>query len=260
MLERLFALQAYLKYWLLQEDQFSIQGPFLTSIYQGLHDFVKTNKTNDLDCEVWRKSLLTSPDVIPVLDLGAGSKKVNQESRKVSSITKYSTSGRKFCQLYQYFATLTPAKTLVELGTCTGISTRYLASVTKGELFTFEGASEIQKVAKKNTSNLPINFILGDIQRTLPNFLLQEKTIDFALIDANHTYDGTISSFTQILPHLEKTSVVAIGDIHWSNEMQRAWEEIKSHSSVRVSLDFYEAGILLFDSPLDQKENLILSY
>ncbi|MHA7129986.1 O-methyltransferase [Algoriphagus namhaensis] len=213
----------------------------------------------DRDIEAYRRDLLRSKEKIKVLDLGAGSKRVNQSVRKISDVTKYSTSGRKFAQIYQYFCSLTPAEKVVELGTCMGISTRYLARVTKGRLYTFEGSSEIQRVAMSGTENSPISFILGDFEDTLPKFLKENSSIDFALIDANHTFVGTISSFSHLLPRLHDRSIVAIGDIHWSEEMEQAWKEIRKHPRVRISLDFYEAGILFFDSPLDDKQDLILS-
>lgn len=259
MRENVFALWAYLRYWLICEDHYSIQGPFLSEIYSGLSDFYDGRKDLDWEIEAWRKQLLQNQGEISVLDLGAGSKKVNSPTRKIQDITRYSTSNRKFCQLYQYFASLTPAKVILELGTCMGVSTRYLAAISQGEVFSFEGSEAIQSLAKTGAEKLPIQFILGDIRQSLPEFLSAEKTVDFALLDANHTYEGTTFSFQCLLPHLSQTSILAIGDIHWSAEMQLAWEEVKSHPSVRVSMDFYEAGILFFDSPLDQPSHLVLS-
>lgn len=259
MTDRLFSFWAFFKYWLIQEDQYSLQGPFLSNLYSELLKFRIQRKSSDLEIEDWRQSLLSNQKTIPVVDLGAGSRKVNEPVREISQITRHSTSGRKFCQLYQYFASLTAAQTIVELGTCMGISTRYLASICEGKVFTFEGSPEIQKIAKQNSKNLPIEFILGDLAETLPKFLASNPTIDFVLIDANHTYQGTKLSFDSLIDHLSPTSIVAIGDIHWSAEMERAWEEIKSHPKVKVSLDFYEAGVLLFDSPLKNIEHRVLA-
>ena len=250
---------AYVRYWLIKEDKYSIQSPFLYQIYTGLSSFLKKREDEDLHIEDYRRSLLSNYKTIEVNDFGAGSKKVNQRHRKVSNITRYSTSGRKFAQLYQYFSTITPNKTTLELGTCTGISTRYLASVSRGRLFTFEGSEEIQKIAKKGLDGQSIHFILGEIRKTLPKVLEQLDSIDFVLIDANHTFSGTIQSFELIKPKLKKTSIVAIGDIHWSKEMEKAWDTIKKDEKVKLSIDFFEAGILFFSNP-GQKEHRVLNY
>ena len=81
--------------------------------------------------------------------------------------------------------------------------------------------------------------------------------VDFALIDANHTYQGTIRTFNTLLQKVHSGSIIAIGDIHWSREMHLAWDEIKAHPKVKLSMDFYEAGILFFDFP-GEKTDLIL--
>ncbi|MDN3205749.1 O-methyltransferase [Algoriphagus sediminis] len=259
MKDRLFALIAYLNYWLQKEDEYSLQGPFLSDLYSELRQYLKISNQSDLEIEGFRNSLLKNPEKIQVLDLGAGSKKVNTQQRKISDITAYSTSGKKFCKLYQYFCSLTPAKHIIELGTCMGISTRYLASAAKGMVYTFEGSEEIQKTAKQNSSNYPIEFIGGEIKTTLPKVLRKIPSVDFALIDANHTYEGTIRSFDLILNKIHSQSIIAIADIHWSKGMTKAWTEIKNRPEVKLSLDFYEAGILFFEVPFTKPRHLVLS-
>jgi hypothetical protein len=62
-----------------------------------------------------------------------------------------------------------------------------------------------------------------------------------------------------ILPYLKPTSIVAIADIHWSREMNRAWEEIKMNPAVSLSMDFYECGILIFKKEVT-KSHYVLHY
>lgn len=231
----------------MKEDLYSLQGPYLSDLIEGLAQYRKLQKAEDLDIEEFRKKLLHDTSRIQVKDFGAGSKKAGKEFRRVCDITKYSTSSRKYAQLYQYFCTRTPAQTVLELGTCMGISTRYLSSVTNGKLFTIEGSTEIQKIARRDFNQQNVEFILGPIEEKLPQLLQQIDPIDFALIDANHTYEGTLLAFRLLLSKIKTTSIIAIGDIHWSPEMNRAWEEIKTHEAVKISLDFFECGILLFD-------------
>ncbi|MFC3417328.1 O-methyltransferase [Algoriphagus hitonicola] len=254
-----FSIKSYLSHWLFKEDIYSLQGPYLFNLIKGLSEFRKHQKDKNLDIEAFRKKLLRDSRIITVDDLGAGSKKAGKEFRKICDITRYSTSSRKFAQLYQYFCAQTPAKKVLELGTCMGISTRYLSRVTKGKLYTIEGSTEIQKIACRDFDQQNVEFILGPIEEKLPQLPQQIDPIDFALIDANHTYEGTLFAFQTILPHLETRSIVAIGDIHWSPEMNQAWKEIQSHPEVKISLDFYECGILLFDYS-GSKHHLILDY
>lgn len=253
-----FSIKAYLIYWLKKEDRYSQQSPFVFKVYSRLIQFLKENEGGYLEIEQFRQSLLKDKSIIKVVDLGAGSKKVPQANRRVAEITRYSTSGVKFAQVYAFFCGLTPAENVIELGTCVGISTRYLDRQTKGQLYTFEGSPEIQTVARREPIPSNTKFILGSIKERLPLLLSTISAVDFALIDANHTYEGTISSFKTLLSKAHSKSIYAIGDIHWSEEMEQAWEEIKSYPEVKLSLDFFECGIIFFDFP-GKKTDLILA-
>ncbi|WP_026955565.1 O-methyltransferase [Algoriphagus vanfongensis] len=256
---KIHPLLAYLHYWLLKQDRHAIQSPKVYELYTGLLDFRKHSHDMHLEIEVIRKSLLADSSLIEVLDLGAGSKKVPDQRRKVSDITRYSTSGRKFNLLYQYFASISPAKTIVELGTCMGINARFLSKISGSTVFTFEGSPEILQRAFKNGLPPSISPQLGDISETLPPFLASHQKIDFALIDATHTYEGTMLYFNLLLQSITPQSIICIGDIHWSHEMEKAWKEIQVHPRVQLSLDFYECGVLFFDFGAE-KSHYVLNY
>ncbi len=246
MFNQIHPLKSYLLYWLFKEGRHAVQSPFVFNLYQGLLQFAKESKAKDLDLEVVRKILLADKQILEISDYGAGSKKLKNRLRTTAEITRHSTSGRKFSQLYQYFCGLTPAQNVLELGTCVGINTRYLSRKVIGSLYSFEGSNALFHKAHEIAPPTNTQYIFGKISDTLPPLLNVVKGIDFALIDATHTYDATLNYFKLIIPYLTSSSILAIGDIHWSPEMEKAWLEIKDHPSVKVSLDFYECGILLF--------------
>jgi predicted O-methyltransferase YrrM len=252
-----FSINAYLNYWLVKEDHYSQQSPFVFDIYSRLLRYLSNNPFGDSEIESFRGKLLSNPAPIQVLDLGAGSKKVPHPVRQIAAITKHSTSKAKFCQLYQFFCQATPAEYVVELGTCVGISTRYLSKRTRGILYSLEGSEEILNVARQEPCPTHTTFILGPISETLPKLIQEIPKIDFALLDANHTYRSTLEYFELLLPKIQSSSILAIGDIHWSPEMEKAWEEIKSFPEVALSIDFFECGILFFSYP-GTKSHLIL--
>lgn len=155
---------------------------------------------------------------------------------------------------------MTPAKTVVELGTCLGINTSYLSKVTQGRLHTFEAASELLGLAKKtNPSHTNITFHEGDIHDTLLGFLETHRPVDFVLVDANHRYEPTLQYCKWMWDSLHSESIMVLGDIHWSPEMKRAWEELKSWQNVTMSIDFFECGVLFF-RPHIKLEHLVLYY
>lgn len=260
MRSKLFPALAYGVYFLKKEGRHSLQSPLVYQIYQGLKAYKRQNKHRYQHIENLRQNLLTDRSTITVHDLGAGSKRFSSRERKVADIARYSCSSQKYSLLYQYFCTLTPARTVVELGTCMGINSCYLAEVTQGLLHTFEGAEELLSLSKKNTRGYEnIRLIAGDISETLPTFLLDQPSVDFAFIDANHTYEHTFSYFCQLKEKAHSHSVIIIGDIHWSQGMEKAWRQIIEMEEVRLSFDFYECGVLMFREGLD-KQHFVLSY
>ncbi|ERM84161.1 hypothetical protein P872_15370 [Rhodonellum psychrophilum GCM71 = DSM 17998] len=254
-----YAVKAFLKHWLVNEERHSIQSPLAFEIYNGLLNYSKNAVDKDLDLEEFRHLLLKDDQVLEIEDFGAGSKKLKTNTRIASDITKFSTSTRKFSQLYQYFCSITPAEKVLELGTCVGINARYLSREVKGDLYSFEGAEALFQKAQENNPPKNIHYVLGQIQDTLPSILSENGQVDFVLIDATHTYKGTKAYFELILPYLGATSIVAIADIHWSREMNKAWEEIKSHPNISISMDFYECGILIFKKGI-AKNHYVLHY
>lgn len=208
---------------------------------------MNAHKKADLDIEAYRNELLKLPTTIKVQDLGAGSKRLKSSARKVSAITRYSTSSRRYAQLYQFFCSQTPADHVLELGTCVGITSRYLSRVAVGKVVTFESSASLVAIAKPKRDFQNLVIVEGDIDHTLPKMLAGLSHVDFILIDATHTYDATISYFNQLVTKVLPTSIIAIGDIHWSQDMNRAWEEIKAHQMVKLSLDYFECGIVYFD-------------
>jgi predicted O-methyltransferase YrrM len=257
--EKVYSFLAYLSYWLKKEDKYALQSPLLYKHYKELFKFIEERKDTDLEIEEFRNQLLQSQKLIPVLDLGAGSKKVNSPIREVAKITKYSTSNRKYAQLLQYFCAQTHGEIIIELGTCVGITTRYLSKVTKTQLLTFEASEELIQVAKDDFKLPKVKFVAGDINFTLPEELRKIEKVDFAFIDANHTYEGTMKSFKELISKINSESIIVIGDIHWSRGMEKAWKEIKEFPDIKLSLDFYEVGILFFQFP-GEKTHLILDF
>jgi predicted O-methyltransferase YrrM len=70
--------------------------------------------------------------------------------------------------------------------------------------------------------------------------------LDFIFVDANHRKAPTLSYFEICLPKVHENSIMIFDDIYWSKEMTEAWEQIKQHPSVGISIDLFQFGIVLF--------------
>ena len=70
--------------------------------------------------------------------------------------------------------------------------------------------------------------------------------------------EKTLSYFETCLEYLHNDSVVIIADIHWSDEMEQCWEQLKKHPQVSLSVDLFHLGVLFFREELKEKKDVSL--
>jgi predicted O-methyltransferase YrrM len=126
-----------------------------------------------------------------------------------------------------------------------------------------EGSAEIANIAKENFKTLElgnIKLIEGSFDNTLPAVLYQLSTVDFAFIDGNHRREPTENYFHWLLVKSNNDSIFIFDDIHWSEEMEKAWNNIKEHAAVRCSIDLFFIGIILFRQEFKEKQHFRIRY
>lgn len=255
-----FQLRSYFTYWLDALDEHSLHSPFFYDLYTRV---VKAaDDTNYQSIEALRAQLLTMDKVINVEDPGAGSAALTGSTRRVSDIARTSLSTPKFSSLYARIIRHFQSKNILELGTSLGINALYLAATPAARVVTFEGAPEIAEIARMTFAfqqSQAITLIEGNITKTLPAFLLQTGKIDFAFIDAHHRYQPTRQYADWLFARTHDRSILVFDDIHYSAEMEKAWNELKQHKLVYASADLYRCGILFFDPSLN-KQHVVLQF
>ena len=157
---------------------------------------------------------------------------------------------------------------VLELGACFGITTSYLSSGNKAaQVFTMEGAKQIAGVARKDFEKLRlknIELIEGNFDNRLPLFIQQLKekhqTLDFVFIDGNHRYEPTARYFHELLSVVNDDSIFIFDDIHWSEEMEKAWNEIIAHESITLSIDLFFIVIVFFRKENKVKQDFVIRF
>lgn len=204
------------------------------------------------DIERRRALLAACPDMLDVVDFGSqGSKDGKHVQRRVCDIAKGQLESPKMGQLLFRLATFMGQNekrplAILELGTSLGITTAYLASAdSKNSVTTLEGSEAVLKVAQGVWRALRLENISwqqGNIDDTL--YLYAREKVDVAYVDANHTYEATKRYADYLLPRISANGMLVIDDIHYSEEMEHAWRELKEDPRVTTSMDLYHAGIL----------------
>ncbi|SJZ44153.1 O-methyltransferase [Sediminibacterium ginsengisoli] len=255
----------YLRYYITASNGkgHGVHSPFVFSfITQVLNDQRQFYAYSQL--EALRKDLLSDHREITLEDFGAGSRIKKDNVRKLSSIAATSLKPAKFSQLLFRIADHFKPSVILELGTSLGITTSYLASANPAaRITTMEGASAVAAVAKNNFSKLGlgnIRVVEGNFDHTLAETLTTIPLIDLAFLDGNHRYEPTVRYFRQILPHLQEHSIVILDDIHWSAEMEQAWDEVRGMEEVTLSIDLFFIGIVFFRKEQKEKQHFSIRF
>ena len=66
--------------------------------------------------------------------------------------------------------------------------------------------------------------------------------------------------FNSLLEKVNEQSVLIFDDIYWSAEMEKAWNEIKNHPKVTLSIDLFFLGVVFFRKENKQKEHFMIRY
>jgi predicted O-methyltransferase YrrM len=114
---------------------------------------------------------------------------------------------------------------------------------------TLEGSEAVLKVAQGVWRALRLENIewqQGNINDTL--YKCAREHIDLAYVDAYHTYEATMRYVTYLLPRMNEKGIIAVDDIHHSEQMEQAWEELKNDARVTTSMDLYHVGLLFVDT------------
>ena len=241
-------IKSFVRYFLLRKTKYSIHSPF---VFDFMIQCLKTPipKTEFSKFITYRNSYLNSKELISVTDFGAGSQIFNSHKRKVkdiASIAGMSLSKAKIMiKLIQYFN----PNSILEIGTSIGISTGlFKIAGSNVAITTLEGCPQTaQKAGEffKLNHFEKITQVIGEFTQTLPKVIETQK-FDWVYFDGNHRKDPTLQYFETCLEIAQNHTLFIFDDIHWSKEMEYAWEIICKHPMVTVSIDLYDLGLIFF--------------
>lgn len=156
---------------------------------------------------------------------------------------------RRWGLFLHLLATECRAKTVLELGSCIGMSGCYLASASSCETFiTVEGSPELAALAQAHIREFKpdaqvVNMLFDEaLDELLPTL---SAKIDFLFIDGHHEKIATIHYYQRISPYLSDDAVVVFDDISWSYDMRDAWKILCRREEFAHCADFGAVGVCL---------------
>jgi len=249
----LFQIKSYLKFLWNSKNEHGVHSPFVFSLLTKCF-YDKKPKPEYQILKNYRKSLLENKNFIEVTDFGAGSKVFKSNKRQISKIASTAGISPKRAELLFRVTNYFQPKNILEIGTSLGLATSALALAnTKAKVITLEGCPQtanqcqlqLQKFNLDNVNSVVTEFdsYLQDIKLRLNT---ETKNFDLIYFDGNHSKNATLSYFELLLPTINNDSVWIFDDIHWSPEMEEAWEIIKNHPKVKVTIDTFQWGFVFF--------------
>jgi predicted O-methyltransferase YrrM len=224
----------------------------------------------------YRKSLLENKNFIEVQDFSAGSKVFKSNKRQISQIAKTAGISKKRAQLLFRIVKYFKPKQILELGTSLGLATSALSLGTpKAKIISLEGCPKTLKQCQKHMLHTQsqqhslssraqsrdifnnVQFINTEFSTYLKTINQQPTTFDFIYLDSNHSQRATLEYFDLLLPTVTNDSVWIFDDIHWSKDMEEAWQTIKNHPKVTVTVDTFQWGIIFFRAE-QEKEHFVV--
>lgn len=240
-------LKSWLRYAAAAKGRHGLHSPFM---YR-LADKVIYDKTPYPDyglVEEQRRKLLRDQRLLTLTDLGAGSHYGNRKQKRVSALASNALKSPRMAQLIYRLVRDTRPGTVLELGTCLGITTLYLAKAqADARVITIEGCPQTAAVARevfRSAKAGQIESLTGNFDEVLPGLLKTLPSLEVLFVDGNHRRDATLNYFEWCLPILHEDSLIIFDDIHWSKGMEEAWERIKAHPAVSVTADLFHIGLV----------------
>jgi len=240
-------------------DKFSVHSPFLFSLINEVIE--KRNGGGWAEAENVRRKWAKRTDCINRHDLGASDKKCTGPV-SIGYIVKHHAIKKKYGRLLYRLVKATQAQQLLELGTSAGISTSYMASAAPGaQLFSVEACPETHAIASKHPllQSSDIHLICARFDDALEQFQKEDLRFDVIFIDGDHSKEATLRYFNKLLTLSHINTLFIFDDIHWSDGMEDAWEEIKAYPQVTLTLDLFQFGLVYLKKELS-KQDIILRF
>lgn len=242
-----YQISQYIKFILKSTNQHGVHSPFVYDLITKCF-YDKTSYERYKAISEFRKGLINNPLKIEVTDLGAGSNKIKTKTRSVSKMAKYAGTTLLRAKLLYRITNYFKPQHILELGTSLGIATHAMQFGNRdATITTIEGCPNLSKFSKDNFHKnklKTVNIVHSDFKNALNK--LTSNSFDLIFFDGNHNKEATLSYFETLLPTIHNDTVFIFDDIYWSKDMTEAWEEIKQHKKVKVTIDTFFWGMIFF--------------
>lgn len=263
-------IKSYINFLWNSKNEHGVHSPFVFSLVtKCFYDKKKYPEYTIL--KNYRDSLLQNKNTIEVTDFGAGSRVFKNSTRAINQIAKNAGISSRRAELLFRIVRYFQPETILEIGTSLGLATSALALGLeaktnraklnkKAKIISLEGCPNTFNQCQLQLQKFNINnveCVNTEFSSYLSDFQLPTSSFQLIYFDGNHSKKATLKYFELLLPTITNDSVWIFDDIHWSKDMEEAWEIIKNHSKVTVTIDTFQWGIVFFRKE-QEKEHFVI--
>ncbi|WP_298137604.1 class I SAM-dependent methyltransferase [Flavobacterium sp.] len=266
----LHIIKSYLKFLRNSKNQHGVHSPFVYNLVTKCF-YDNKNYPEYTILKNYRNSLLQNKNTIEVTDFGAGSRVFKSDTRAINQIAKNAGISSKRAELLFRIVNYFQPKNILEIGTSLGLATSALSLGleaktnraklnSKSKIITLEGCPNTINQCQLQLHKFNINnveCVNTKFEDYLSNCQLNTEHCQLIYFDGNHSKKATLEYFELLLPSITNDSIWIFDDIHWSKDMEEAWEIIKNHHKVTVTIDTFQWGIVFFRTE-QEKEHFVI--
>ena len=86
------------------------------------------------------------------------------------------------------------------------------------------------------------------------------ESVDFAFISEGQDVDTMLRNVNKLIDNMHSNSFVILHGIHTDSNMEAAWDQLKKHTTIRLSIDLFAIGILFCRKEQKEQEHFIIRY
>ena len=264
LMKKLLLIYRYIIYWFKSRTRYRIHSQF---VFDFTNNILRDREEYGDYSVLWkhRNELAESTDPIETVDFGIGAGKKAYSTRMLSlgKIVRLRSHNESRLKLLYRMTRYYKPKNILEFGTAAGISASYIKKGNQeSSMTTLEGCANLAARANEYFEELGLRNIeiaVGNFDVTLDEVLKKFSDLDFVFFDGNHRKEPTLRYFQKCAQLANENSIFVFDDIHWSSDMESAWNSIKSDTRVSVTIDLFWFGLVFFRKGIE-KQDFILYY